>query len=221
MTELTIHPFELSGMGRAPFKCVGAVSLPSPSLGEANPEAYNNALRMLPRGYHIGTCAHCGMPLINNFLIESADGQKSAVGSECVYKTGKKALISAVKSEALRLEREKRAAKREAAREARRAKWLEENADRLAKEEAERMARAEAARAERERVKKVWAFVVPILSVQNGEFCASIVQQLAEGIAPRNRAREIVGEIYAKQAGRKGSKAYEEMLAEFNQKVGD
>src|ERR1700748_2403557 len=84
------HPFEVAGLGLAPFRCVGAYSLPSPSMAEQNPQAYQNALRDMPKGWGIGSCAYCGMGLVHNFLIRSKDGKGFVVGSECVAKADDK-----------------------------------------------------------------------------------------------------------------------------------
>lgn len=55
MTEAKqAHPFEIAGLGLAPFRCVGAYSLPSAEMAEKNPAAYQNALREMPKGWGIG-----------------------------------------------------------------------------------------------------------------------------------------------------------------------
>lgn len=89
MPELeTIHCFEKRGLGKAPFKFVGVFEIPPASLAAANPEAYNAALRMMPRGFRCGTCNYCGMAIMTNCLVRSSDGKTFAVGSDCILKVG-------------------------------------------------------------------------------------------------------------------------------------
>lgn len=110
----SIHKFEIAGMGKAPFKVVGFYKIPSLSLAEHNPNAYNNQLSAMPQGFGIGSCAFCGIGLVNNYLIESADGKKSAVGCDCVGKAGDAGLTSKIKE----MQRQARREAREIAREA-------------------------------------------------------------------------------------------------------
>lgn len=140
------HPFTKSGLGAAPFRFLFCYSLPSPSLAATNPTAYNYALQEMPRDVGCGSCQHCGMAIMHNFIVESADGIKSAVGSECVRKTGEKTLISAVDLERRKIDKKNRLARARALRE----EWLNKtDADGVtnrAHEEAEEVAR----RAERD-----------------------------------------------------------------------
>jgi hypothetical protein len=130
MSDQPIHVFEKAGLGRAPFRCVAVASLPSPSLAEANPEAYNNALRDLPRGIGLGSCHFCGTAIMHNFIIESADDRRFVVGCDCVGRTGDAGLIQQVK----RVRVEDRLAKRNAARSLKKAEreaiWAAERAER-------------------------------------------------------------------------------------------
>jgi hypothetical protein len=100
-------------------------SIPSPSLAEHNPEGYNNALRMMPRGYGCGSCNFCGMPLVHNCLVNSSDGKKFAVGCDCINKVGDAGLVKDVGE-----------AKRKAAKEAREAARIARYNARIAKEKA-------------------------------------------------------------------------------------
>lgn len=125
------HVFENAGMGKAPFKLVGFYAIPSKSLAEHNPTAYNNMLAAMPKGVGCGTCVYCGTALINNFIIESSDGKKSAVGCDCVAKTGDQGLTDTIKLKKLELAREKRAL-------ARQAKWQAQEDKRQAELEEER-----------------------------------------------------------------------------------
>lgn len=126
-----LHPFELSGLGRAPFRCIGLISTPSKSLSAANPRAYaDECRRMADRiksfGVRCGVCEHCGMGLANNYVVESADGHRHVVGCDCVQKCGDASLALQVTRERLAHEKRQRAARKVAA-------AIQEAADRRAK----------------------------------------------------------------------------------------
>lgn len=63
------HPFEISGLGVAPFRCVGMTA------------------RRTPTGQPAGTCQHCGTGILYCYHIVDAAGKKTIVGSQCVFKT--------------------------------------------------------------------------------------------------------------------------------------
>jgi hypothetical protein len=78
-----VHPFELAGLGKAPFKYVG----------------FEHRTFQTCHGAPVqvgGSCQYCSTGISNFFFIESSDGKKFHVGSECVKKTGDKALIKIV-----------------------------------------------------------------------------------------------------------------------------
>jgi len=132
-TEKTLHAFEKAGLGTAPFYCVGMCEIPSTSLAEANPAAYQMAMAYLPHDLSIGSCAYCGMGIKYNFIVKGATGRRFVVGSECVNRTGDAGLVKTVKAERTRIAREKRDVRRSQA-----------AAERRAAYEAERKARAAA-----------------------------------------------------------------------------
>jgi hypothetical protein len=215
MDNEKIHKFEAAGLGKAPFRCVGLAKIPSPSLAEANPDAYNNALRALPPKFRCGTCHYCGQPIMNNYLIVSSDGHQFAVGCECVAKTGDAGLTN--KTKAL-----KRQADREARAKARQEKYereLQEQRDRNGgltddelwqqKQEAKRQAEADKAR---ERAMILGELASRMRDGKKG-FRDSIALTMDEGGLPYGRGLEITCDILAKQEGRRGSKAYD---AEYN-----
>ncbi len=113
-------------MGPSPFRFLYAFSIPSASLAEHNPTAYNNALAAMPRDLvsGCGTCSHCGMAIMNIFVVQNAEGKKYGVGCDCVEKHGGSGLVSKMKLAKQKMEREKREAKAAA-------KW---EADRPARE---------------------------------------------------------------------------------------
>lgn len=215
--KTTAHPFELSGMGTGPYTECGFYALPSASLASQNPEAYNNALANAPRNLvgGVGTCRHCGMGISNIFIVQDAQGRKYGVGSDCVLKTGDKALANKVKVTLAIKARESRRAKLEAKRAADRFEWEhaicnsrgETNAQRVVREHEE----AEKARLDASKsVVLKYGFLLDSLQGPQGGFCDSIAQGIRNGQEPRGRALDICLEIYAKSYGRRGSKAFEE-----------
>jgi len=96
----SIHVFEQAGLGKAPFRFIGHLEMPSRGLQEANPTAYNLAMSEHPRttnGLGVGSCHFCGTPISTHCLIQSADGQTFFVGSDCVEKTGDAGLKAGIR----------------------------------------------------------------------------------------------------------------------------
>jgi len=127
MEEIKIHTFEAHGLGKAPFSVVGYYSIPSASLGEHNPTAYNNALAAMPPEFGCGICAFCGAALVHNCLIKSADGKTFSVGSDCVLKTGDMGMIDMEKFYKKKAAREASDKARKSENDARLEKEREEN----------------------------------------------------------------------------------------------
>ena len=67
-------------------RIVGFFSLPSPSLAEHNPTAYQIAISEAPAG--AGTCAHCGMGILHHVVIEDENGKRHFIGTTCAEKVG-------------------------------------------------------------------------------------------------------------------------------------
>ena len=205
------HPFEISGCGRGPFEFITGFSLPSSSLAEANPEAYNNALRDIPPNLGTGTCAHCGRAIMNNFVIADADGKRFVVGSDCVEKIDDPALGEPVKIAAERMQRAKRRAASDARKEKARLAYLaqvcnaqgETNAARIARENSERLK-------EEARRKKAALILEPLAAAlsDRGPFANNIARDLRVGLLPFGRGLDIMLEILGKIAGRYNSRAY-------------
>lgn len=85
-----IHPFARAGMGRGPWKFSGTFKMPDKTLAEANPQAYNNQLKHAPDlKFGLGTCACCGMAIMNVFVVKDADGDRWGVGCDCILKLGR------------------------------------------------------------------------------------------------------------------------------------
>ena len=93
------HPFEESGLGYAPFRCVNVLD----SKGTS--------------------CSHCGTPIRWVFMIQDAKGSMFKVGSSCVEKTEADVKdFAKVKAEHVKALRDAKHAKIKAEREA---KWAE------------------------------------------------------------------------------------------------
>ena len=211
MEETKIHLFELAGLGKAPFKLVGLVSIPPLSLCEANPDAYNNALRNLPRDVGCGTCHYCGMGIMNNFIIQSSDGKKSAVGCDCVDKVGDHGLTTEVKVAKKKAAREKSEEQRVARYNARLAEEMKANGG-LTNDEvrANKLATEKKARDKKLRpIIKMLAPLAETLADGGNGFRDSIAADMLKGIPPHGRAVGITLDILAKMEGRSNSKAYQ------------
>lgn len=211
MNENKIHKFELAGLGKAPFKCVGLAQIPSPSLAEANPDAYNNALRDLPPDFGCGTCHYCGQAIMNCYLIVSSDGHKFAVGCECVRKTGDAGLTDKTKALKRQADREKKAAARQAAYERELEKQREANGGFTDGElyDAQREDKRRVEERKRERRINILQGLAARMRDGRGGFRDSVAATLAEGGLPFGRGWDLTCEILAKQEGRRGSKAYD------------
>lgn len=220
------HPFELAGLDHGPYRFIGAVSIPAPSLGEQNPTAYMNALAALPRDLvnGCGTCGHCGRGIMNVCIVLAATGRKFGVGCDCIRKSGDASIGNAALVGVSRLERLKRQAKAELKRAARHAAWLaavdpstgETREERNARERQEREA-AQALKAAA--VVARFGFLLPALDGSGGDFSRSLSDQIRGGQAPSGRALDICVEIYARQFGRRGSKAFDAACAVADEKL--
>lgn len=105
---MLVHPFEVSGCGRAPFAFVGVEY-------RVGPIDLGGGLSVGAPGQPMGTCAHCGTGIAECCVIRDADGKTFIVGNVCVGKTGDARLIDTTKR-AVRDAARERKAKRDAAR---------------------------------------------------------------------------------------------------------
>ena len=209
MIQVLEHPFEIAGLGRAPFRFVGIVSLPSRALAEQNPSAFANAMSEIPRGIGVGTCAFCGQGIVNNAIVQDATGKRFVVGCDCIRKISTRKLVSAMQAAINAEKRAKAKAAREAAHEARRVAAAalldaerERNGGSTDWEASQEAARAKR-RAERARFIASNAWLIDVLRGQSGTFCQSVADDLetraVSALSPR--CREIVREIFIKVSG--------------------
>jgi len=207
----TAHKWELDGFGKAPFALKGIAELPDTSLAEANPQAYNNALAILPKGYGIGTCYVCGHALKINYLIQDADGKKFVVGSECVKISGDAGMVKRMDYHRRKRDRVRRAAKREEQRLAQLQAERDRNGGLTDYEVREKQYAEEQAALEMalQPVKDLLLPHADRLRDGRGGFRDSVARTLEKGELPYGNGYAIAIEILAKQAGRMNSNAYQ------------
>lgn len=102
-----MHPFEQSGLGKAPFRFVGATYEVGPIRTETKD---GTTVEIGAPGQPMGTCQHCGQGIALCCHIEDAEGRRSVVGSTCVNKTADKGLETATKrgTRAIRREQQRK-----------------------------------------------------------------------------------------------------------------
>lgn len=104
-----------TGLDLRDARVIGFFSLPSPSLAEANPSAYNAAMAGVPSG--AGSCSHCGTGILHHVVIRHADGSRAFIGTSCAEKVGCERVRRCVRehvTEDQLAERERKAAVRRA-----------------------------------------------------------------------------------------------------------
>lgn len=104
----TIHPWEAAGLGRAPFRLLGAVDQ-NISYGERVLGHVAGATLTTKPG---GTCAVCGHAITVIYEVESADGNRFPVGCDCVLKLNDAAMGRQVRTHVNRIQRERSRAKK-------------------------------------------------------------------------------------------------------------
>lgn len=214
---IMVHKLEELGLGKGPFKVVGLVSIPSSSMAEQNPSAYNAAIRNLPQGIGVGTCAACGTPIMHNFIIKSADGEKHCLGSECIKKIDDARLTTQAKEVVRKKKQEEKLEKlraQAAAREAKLQAEKERNGGLTDYELAQQARRDAHAAAMAPRIEKLAPLADALADGKRG-FRDSVAQDLKNGNVPSGRGRDIMLDILSKQAGRSGSAAYDQRWNEI------
>ncbi len=220
-TAKKIHQFELQGLGQAPFALVGFYQMPSPSMAEANPMAYQSQLQAMPKGVACGSCHYCSTPLTNNFIIQSSDNKLSVVGCDCVKKVGDRGLVDAVKAMQAQSRREKKQAEREALYESKMAEQRKQNGGLTNAEMAEQAqkARDDAFEEGKHEIRDTLRDFGRAMNSTKGDFAYRANMLLRDvnfnEISPN--MGNIIVEITAKviTGARKGSKAYKAKHAEL------
>lgn len=187
-----VHTFTESGLGESPFKLVSYYKSPVMS-----------------------GCAHCGTGIKHVFIIKSADGKNSKVGSECVKKTGDYGLIDTVK----RLQRQERARLRREEQQLIADRKLEDQRrvnGGLTDYELSQKKRSD----EKDSYNAQLSLILPMvtdladfLMDHKAGFRDSVAMNLYIGDTMSDNMLNITYEILAKRCGRKGSESY---FTEYN-----
>ena len=208
--EIRMHAWEEAGLGQAPFE-----------FAYVTQNAGSRA-----------SCDYCGTAITYEFWINSHDGRRFKVGCDCVAKVEHdNNLLDDVQRAQARLQaaqREARKAAKLAAAEARRQAALQaqrdRNGGRTDAEVAEENRKAEAARQAAELVPtNAWLVDVLRPMVRRGiaDFIGSMFEQLQRRpfYELSHRQLQVLEQIFCKQSGRRGSKAYKAAEAAWNAKL--
>lgn len=220
MTKCVHENFQF---GEAPFRFIGVWSAPSRSLLEQNPSAYNLQMQAKPKFCHFG-CDHCGTAIEHHYVLRDAKGDKYCVGSSCISKVGNVVNLSDAEAAERQRQRELRRARAEAKREQKRLAHqakLEAQRERnggLTDMELAMQKIQEERQQQRIANEQKYDFFISGLSEAYGYFAKDVAEGLREGRLPSGRGVTIMLEIIAKNAGRRGSKAYEAAYAEAEAK---
>lgn len=171
-----------------PFKLVGFYAIPSSSIAEQNPHLYNKLLAEMPSGIGIGSCAVCGMSLVNNFIIADKKGTRFCVGCDCVRKHGDSKLITEVEAQKKATAKLARETKAKMVREAKYAAYqaeLEAQRQRnggLTDDEVEIEQRKEKSR---KRISEINRIMYPVLKIlwvkEKSSFCQNMANRIEGG----------------------------------------
>lgn len=209
---VSVHPFEIVGLGCAPFRLIGMEKrVYSAAPGHQQPA---------------GTCDACGQGIMYCFSIRSSCGRDSTVGCDCVMKLDRddNRLVSAVQRAKADYARKVRDEEREAARVAREQRieaGLQAERDRNGGKTDAELAEIKAAEAEsirRVQFERENGWLLEVLDRQPGDFCQNMARKLEAGPLASLSAKclDILRDIFAKSHGRRGGKAYDAAIEQFN-----
>lgn len=187
--------------------------------------AYEASYQGRALGVDLCICDSCGMCLQHNVVIQDVNKKFFVVGMDCAMKTGDVKIMTKVKF--LERERQKKIRKEKAEivrQERAAAQTAKLTAERLKNggltdqevTAAERAKKIEDVKAENSK-KHAW-----ILTVLDNQYKSGFIQSVIDGIELRGlsalseKMKNIVADIYAKSAGRYGSKKYIVAELEFN-----
>jgi cell division septum initiation protein DivIVA len=205
-TKTKLHPFEIAGFGKAPFRFVRLQQ------------------KVNADGYPCGCCDFCGAGLRYEYIFRSFDNQPEfRVGSDCAEKTLQEnnTLLDEVTRAQKRLEHDQREAKNMAIAQA---KW-QANQDRMQAErdanggkllgeieqEAKEARKLAQEKADRIRYTEENGWIISAIKSSENGFVQSICRQLEAGPLSnfrKGRPLNMVAEIYCKSFGRMNSKKY-------------
>lgn len=173
LAEVWVHPFEKSGLGKAPFACIGYAKLVYQACQGAPVQCG-------------GSCDFCGTGIMHSYTIRSADGRTFKVGSDCLERTRDTKLIE-----------EQRAAERAYEAEQRRLAWEAEAPERERRERAEKATREAKLLAQAE-INAQWAAMliegarVVLASNRLSDYDRSVVARIHEELTSGTRQPGLV-----------------------------
>lgn len=165
---------------------VGFFSLPSASLAEHNPDAYNNAMADAPQG--AGTCWNCGMGIRHHVVVKTEDGQTHFIGSDCAQRIGDESVRACVANRLTSTQLYERKAKHDASRaefyafEARSAEMIAQRTERFSD-------------------------VLAALKLQGTSFHLSLAEQLVRGSLSYKQSNYVLKAVFGRE-NKRNSEAY-------------
>jgi hypothetical protein len=180
---------------------IGFFSLPSPSLAEHNPSAYQSAMREIPEGISAGSCDHCGTGILHHVIVKIA-GRRCVIGRDCANRVGSPMIRRCIRERV--------------------------TTEQIVKREAAAEVRNEARRIEQERIDAERAAVLSVrfeslrdviepLEARGTEFHMSIASQLRSGsLSPRQAEYAVKGVLncrYSKRVAEQWDSIYERCVA--------
>lgn len=112
-----VHPFART-LGPGPYRFVGTFDLGAvlSALNAGNINGYNAGLAAMPKlDGGGGSCAHCGHPILMICMIQTAEGKRFGIGTDCIEKlhAGGVQNLSAMQREIAAIKRRKGQERRE------------------------------------------------------------------------------------------------------------
>lgn len=190
---------QTTGLDLANAVVIGFFSLPSASLAERNPSAYNAAMREVPAG--AGSCQHCGTGILHHVVIR-IDADRFFIGRDCASRVGSPMVRRCVREGLTAEQIAKRTADAEASQEAYRIE--------RARQEAEREAMLQI------RFESLRDIIEP-LEAKGTEFHSSLASQLRSGSLSSRQAEYAVKGVlgrYSKRVAEQWDSIYERCVAE-------
>lgn len=206
-TTTKLHPFEEAGMGRGPYTYAGFFDL-AEARDPKSAANFGNMTGGIPDAPKLksglGTCACCGMGIMNICIVSDADGNLWGVGTDCIEKADEPHLGEKAQIDLKRKERRLRQARADKARESRRQAWLaavnpetgETNSARLDREAKERAAAEEARKAAANARADRFADILPFLT--GNDFYNSLAAQLKVGALSDRQAVYVAKAVHGR-----------------------
>jgi hypothetical protein len=211
MKTITLHPFEIRGLGKAPFVYIG-LEVRTTDLGQPS-----------------GCCDYCSNGIKYCCLIRSNDGKVFVVGTDCVNKLDHNSnhLKTPMELDLAKILRDKKNQERQKAYEEKRKADTEKRLEQEKKQREKNNGFTDAEliqmqeqrhKEERESMytqKNKW--VIDGISYANGDFVSSMIAELKLNpiSSLSERCIRIIADIYAKGFGRGGSKKYVQAMDSF------